>query len=67
MPAVAATPTATYSATWVGVDGYSNSSLIQTGTEQDYYCGAAHYSAWWEILPAAETVISPYAYPVSSG
>jgi Peptidase A4 family len=48
---------ATYSSEWVGIDGFSNSSLIQTGTESDYYNGAAHYDAWWEILPAAETVI----------
>ncbi len=53
-----------YSATWTGIDGFNNSSLIQTGTEQDYYSGSAHYSAWWEILPAAETVISE---PVSPG
>jgi hypothetical protein len=37
------------------VDGYNNSNLIQTGTEEDFYSGAAHYNAWWEILPAAET------------
>ena len=48
---------ATYSSEWVGIDGYNNNSLIQTGTESDYYSGSAHYSAWWEILPAAETVI----------
>jgi hypothetical protein len=48
---------ATYSSEWVGIDGYNNSSLIQTGTESDYYSGKAHYYAWWEILPAAETVI----------
>jgi hypothetical protein len=47
----------TYSSEWVGIDGYNNSSLIQTGTESDYYGGSAHYYAWWEILPAAETVI----------
>jgi hypothetical protein len=41
----------------VGIDGFNNSSLIQTGTESDYYSGSAHYDAWWEILPAAETVI----------
>ena len=23
--------------------------LIQTGTEEDYYNGAAHYNAWWEF------------------
>jgi Peptidase A4 family len=67
VPSVSATSSASYSAAWVGVDGFSNSNLIQTGTEQDYYNGAAHYDAWWEILPAAETEISPSYYPVSPG
>jgi hypothetical protein len=58
VPAVSASRKATYSSSWVGIDGFNNSSLIQTGTEQDYYNGSAHYDAWWEILPAAETVIS---------
>jgi hypothetical protein len=31
----------------VGIDGFNNSSLIQTGTEQDSYSGSAHYAAWW--------------------
>ncbi|MBV9944523.1 MAG: hypothetical protein JO262_20525 [Solirubrobacterales bacterium] len=57
VPAVAASRTATYSADWVGIDGFNNSNLIQTGTESDYYNGRMHYGAWWEILPAAETVI----------
>lgn len=48
---------ATYSSEWVGIDGYNNRSLIQTGTESDYSNGSAHYYAWWEILPAPETVI----------
>jgi hypothetical protein len=47
----------TYSAAWTGIDGFTNSSLIQAGTEQDVIKGAAHYAAWWEILPAPETVI----------
>jgi hypothetical protein len=47
----------TYSAAWTGIDGFTNSSLIQAGTEQDVIKGVAHYAAWWEILPAAETVI----------
>jgi len=47
-----------FSSTWVGVDGFNNSNLIQTGTEQDWFSGSAHYNAWWEILPAAETVIT---------
>ncbi len=53
--------TSAYSSQWVGIDGFNNSSLIQTGTESDYYSGKAHYNAWWEILPAAETPISTIA------
>jgi hypothetical protein len=56
--AVAASSHPTYSSQWVGVDGFNNSDLIQTGTESDFVNGAAHYDAWWEILPAAETVIT---------
>jgi Peptidase A4 family len=58
VPAVAKTRHATYSSSWAGIDGFNNSDLIQAGTEQDYYSGSAHYFAWWEILPAAETRIS---------
>ena len=58
VPSVASSRKATYSSQWVGIDGFNNSSLIQTGTEADYYNGSAHYGAWWEILPAAETVIT---------
>jgi hypothetical protein len=57
VPSVSKTTKATYGSQWVGIDGFNNSSLIQTGTEADYYNGSAHYGAWWEILPAAETVI----------
>lgn len=47
----------TYSAVWTGIDGFTDDDLIQAGTEQDYSGGRASYSAWWEILPAAETTI----------
>lgn len=67
VPAVSASTSATYSSAWIGVDGFNNSNLIQTGTEEDYYSGAAHYDAWWEILPASETEISPSTYPVAPG
>ncbi|HJP78592.1 MAG TPA: G1 family glutamic endopeptidase [Pseudonocardiaceae bacterium] len=58
VPSVSSSSSATYSSAWVGIDGDGNSNLIQTGTEADYYSGRAHYDAWWEILPAAETVIT---------
>ena len=55
----------TYSSQWIGIDGFNNSNLIQTGTESDYTNGSAHYAAWWEILPAPETVIP--SLPVRPG
>jgi hypothetical protein len=58
------TYTNTYSSAWIGIDGYSNSSLIQTGTEMDWVNGQAQYNAWWEVLPKAETPISK---PVAPG
>ncbi len=46
-----------YSSIWVGIDGIGNNALEQLGTEGDYYGGAAHYDAWWEMIPAPETLI----------
>jgi hypothetical protein len=58
VPSVSKTSGNTYSSSWIGIDGFTNDDLIQTGTEQDWYGGKAHYDAWWEILPAAETIIT---------
>ncbi len=57
-----------FSSSWVGIDGYGNSDLIQAGTEQDWIGGrdrAPFYQAWWEILPYAETPIP--SLPVNPG
>jgi hypothetical protein len=49
----------TYSSVWVGIDGYSSSTVEQTGTEQDVINGVATYHAWYEIYPKeAEVVIT---------
>ncbi|MFY9840302.1 MAG: G1 family glutamic endopeptidase, partial [Xanthobacteraceae bacterium] len=60
------------SATWVGIDGDGNNSVIQVGTEQDYYGGflgsgvgaGPSYSAWYELYPAGPVTIPK---PVSPG
>jgi hypothetical protein len=57
VPGASQSRKATYSSNWIGIDGFNDSSLIQTGTESDYYNGSTHYYVWWEILPAPETVI----------
>ena len=57
VPSVSKTSKNTYSSTWLGIDGFGNSDLIQTGVEQAWVGGAAQYTAWWEILPASQTNI----------
>jgi hypothetical protein len=55
------------SSDWIGIGGgcidagctATDSSLIQTGTEQDVdSTGATSYSAWWELVPAPSLTIS---------
>jgi hypothetical protein len=62
VPTVRSTSYTTGSATWLGIDGTSTSSLIQTGTAQNSYSGGTDYFAWYEILPSAPMefgVVSP--------
>jgi len=48
---VTATPLNAYSASWVGIDGYSSNTVEQLGTESDWVNGRAVYSAWYEMYP----------------
>jgi len=41
-----------FSATWVGIGGQYDESLIQTGTEHYSSNGSVGYIAWYELLPA---------------
>ena len=59
--------TAEASSDWIGIGGgcvdagctVTDSTLIQTGTEQDVDAtGAPSYSAWWELVPAPSINIS---------
>lgn len=51
-PAVTCTAKTTYSAFWIGIDGYATETVEQTGTEADCVGGTAEYSAWYEMYPA---------------
>ncbi len=64
VPAVTGTRTA-YSAAWVGIDGYSSSTVEQLGTEQDVIRGTPVYYAWYEMYPAASVTIT--TMPVHPG
>ena len=41
----------TYSSIWVGIDGYSDNTVEQTGTEQDWTSNGPVYYAWFEMYP----------------
>jgi hypothetical protein len=58
VPTVQTSATGEYSATWLGIDGVNNTSLIQAGTAQDTSNGTTTYDDWYEILPANETLIA---------
>lgn len=60
------------SSDWIGIGGgcvdagctVSDSTLIQTGTEQDVDAsGSASYSAWWELVPAPSIAITMTVSP----
>ncbi|MGA3147852.1 MAG: G1 family glutamic endopeptidase, partial [Acidimicrobiales bacterium] len=47
------------SATWIGIDGVTDRSLIQTGTAQDTSSAGTSYFAWAEVLPYAPQDLGP--------
>jgi hypothetical protein len=60
VPTVTGTGT-TYSAVWVGIDGFSSSTVEQTGIAADVVNGQAQYYAWYEMYPQGEREISSLA------
>jgi hypothetical protein len=58
VPAVATTKSATYSAFWVGIDGYGSGTVEQIGTSSDTDSrGRPVYYAWYEMYPAYPVTI----------
>ena len=51
VPEVKVTENGTFSAVWIGIGGYGEETLIQTGTEQQCLNGQITYFAWYELLP----------------
>jgi uncharacterized repeat protein (TIGR02543 family) len=62
-----------YSAQWIGIDGYTSSTVEQDGTETDCIGGSASYDAWYEMYGDSavnngyEVEISPTTNPVDAG
>jgi hypothetical protein len=47
-----------YSSFWVGIDGFSSSTVEQIGTDSDYVGGREYYYAWYEMYPAGSVTIT---------
>lgn len=64
VPAVTGATTA-YAACWVGIDGFSSSTVEQTGTLSYISGGRSYYEAWYEFYPLQ--AIMPISLTVSPG
>jgi hypothetical protein len=53
-----------YAAFWIGLDGYSSSTVEQAGSEVDCAGRTPRYYAWYEMYPGAEV---NFANPVKAG
>lgn len=65
IPTLTATSSSTYSSIWVGIDGFTNTTVEQIGTEQDWISGSQHNYAWFEMYPGPSYEIS--GFPVNHG
>jgi len=55
---------ASHSAFWIGLGGYTGEHLEQTGTSADCSAtGQAVYSAWYELVPAAQVPVTMTVQP----
>jgi hypothetical protein len=52
VPTVTPTSGNTLSGAWVGIDGFTNGTVEQTGIAEGIDDGHAYYSAWWEMFPS---------------
>jgi hypothetical protein len=50
-----------FSSFWIGIDGYSSSSVEQTGTDSDCQAGSPAYYAWFEFYPHPSNLITTVA------
>ena len=57
-----------YSAFWVGIDGFNSGTVEQIGTSSDMRNGNAVYYAWYEFYPLQPMqLISPSEFAVTPG
>jgi hypothetical protein len=65
-PAVTCSTGTEYAAFWVGLDGYTDGTVEQTGTLAECVRGSPVYSAWYEFYPL-EAIITIRGMVISPG
>jgi hypothetical protein len=63
VPSVTCTPEDQIASLWVGIDGFSDATVEQTGVSAQCFEGSAFYYSWYEMYPAGTvefgTTVSP--------
>lgn len=65
IPELLPTPDASYTAIWVGIDGYKSPTVEQLGTEHIWSNGVQQNIAWYEMYPNPAYLIN--GFPLSIG
>jgi len=58
VPSLSCSSKTTYASFWVGIDGYSDNTVEQTGVLAECYHGRAYYYTWYEFYPAYPVYIT---------
>ncbi|MEM3671405.1 MAG: G1 family glutamic endopeptidase [Thermoprotei archaeon] len=58
VPTVSCAKKSSYAAFWVGIDGFNDNTVEQTGVLAQCSSGSATYSAWYEFYPASPVYAS---------
>ena len=62
-PATFCSPEQRLTAFWVGLDGYSNSTVEQDGTLAYCFEGQPYYYTWWEMYPGNSVTVGSSVRP----
>jgi len=62
VPTLTATHDNSYCAMWVGIDGYSSSSVEQIGTSHNWVNGKQQNYAWFEMYPGGSYAINGFPF-----
>lgn len=65
VPSILPSSNNSYSAIWVGIDGYNSPTVEQIGTSHNYINGAVQHYAWFEMYPGGSYAIN--GFPLTPG